>query len=407
MRLVRLCTYILTIALLFSGCAGGWMNGSYTSVTPHREAPGQQKPEDADPVSDYETLRAVLLRYVQERTQKATLNVSQYGDTLEQDVEDVIQKLFSEEPIVSYAVRWIQVIPAEIGARRIATVNISYQRTREQMQGIQNTWGLDSMNRRLGEALESADTELTLLVIGYQNADFSQMVETYYKQHPDTVMECPEVSVSVYPEKGTTRILEINLRYSLDRQTLLDMAREVQIMLSSAEGYVRSQEEEETRAERLDSFLRALLTQEGESSTPVYSLLHDGVYTSRTVAEVYRMLCERVGLECHVVEGYLEGERWFWNILRLDGVCYHTDLTMLWPEGELRFDDEMTGYEWKTGMYPDCVRPGMEDPPEETHSNDPNEDQPPEESTVPEESTAPEETEPEITVPEPTEPQEP
>lgn len=380
-------------ALLLSGCTG-WVGDSYVSVTPHQEFYGQQQPVDAVAVSDQETLQAVLLEYVEGRVLEATLDMSQYGNTLEQDVETVIDTLFQREPLVSYAVSRIRITPAEVGARRIATVNITYRRAWEQMQKIQNTWGLEGLSRRLGEALEAAASELTLQISGYRNADLQKLVNDYYVLHPDTVMECPQVTVAVYPDSGTTRILEMRFIYSQNQQVLLDMAKEVQIMLSSAEGYVRGQEEEQARAERLSSFLQPLLSGEGETSTPVYSLLHDGIYTSRTVAEVYELLCARVGLKCLVVEGTLDAKSHYWNILRLDGTYCHLDLTAAWDGSEFRYDEDMANYQWDTASYPPCPKPEPTDVQTGDPTEDPDGQQPPDESQPSDETEPTESIEP-------------
>ena len=396
---------LAAVTVLLSGCTS-WKNGSYTSVTPHQEAHGQQKPEEAEVVSDYETLKAFLLELIESAVPDATMDVSQYGKTLEQDVKTVTRELLGRDPLAAYAVERLEIVPTEVGARQLATVTVSYRRTWEQIRAIETTWGLKGVNRHLGLTLEAAEPELVLQVNGYQDMDVEELVTAYCEAHPDTVVERPQIVVSVYPQTGATRIVEIQFSYSQSQEALQSKAKELQIMLSSAEGYARGQELEQDRAKRLISFLRPLLSEEGETATPVYSLLCQGVGTSRSVAEVYRLLCGRVGLACYVVEGTRDGVDRCWNILCLDGVYCHTDVTADWGDGEsaLRFDEEMENYDWDREAYPVCAKPqepnGQTDQPGQGEQP-PEESQPPEETWPTEETEPPEETEPDTTEPEP------
>ena len=68
-------------------------------------------------------------------------------------------------------------------------------------------------------------------------------------------------------------MVEIQFRYSISQETLLQMRRDVQVLLNSAAGYVEGLTSEQVKANRLYAFLRPLFVQSRPSETPVYSLL--------------------------------------------------------------------------------------------------------------------------------------
>lgn len=384
----------LWAVLLLTGCTG-WAEESYTSVTPHVEAYASKTTADSESVKNYEELFALLLRLVEGHVNQASMDVSQYPDTLEKDMEQAVSQAKAEDPLTAYAVDSVQADVAEVGARRVASVKINYRRAENQVREIQVAWGVNGVKDKLWEALRNAEPRLLLRFNGYQAMDFNQLVKNYYEEHLDVVMECPRVVVTSYPETGSVRILEITFQYTQDQEALQEMQKGVQIILSSAAGYVRDQTSQEVKAQRLLSFLTPLVNQEGSTSTPVYSLLCEGTGDSQSVATVYRLLCTQAGLECHVVAGTRDDEPWYWNILLLDEEYCHVDLMADLQTGELtrRYDPEMSGYSWDIKDYPACPVPeppatepteGEELPPEPTP--EPTEEMPPDTESAPDEA---------------------
>lgn len=391
---------LLALAFLLAGCST-WKRDTYVSVKPHAEGYAQTDPEDTEVASSYPELLELLEYLVQNYAGQATVDVSQYGEDLEADLERIVREVKRTDPLAAYAVGDIGLELAEVGARRVVSVTIDYCRTQEQLQEIQSAWGVNGVKNKVIQALEAAEPAITLRVTGYEPINLAVQVRTYYEEHLDTVMECPQVTVQVYPDSGNVRVMEIQFQYSTNQEALLRMKRDVQVMLDSAAGYVGGQTSERVKAERLYSFLRPLFVQAGPSATPVYSLLCVGVGDSQSMAMVYALLCRQAGLDCQVVSGSSNGREWHWNILCLDGVYYHADILADWEGGELtlRCDEEMTNYIWNTGMYPACP------PPEESEKGT----EPSWESSLPTEE--PTEAAPEPTEEEPTrsttEPEEP
>ncbi len=389
----KFCALLLLLSLTLTGCSG-WMNEPFVSVTPHVEDYVQSDQPVAEVASGYEELYDLLLGLIEDGTAHATVDVSEYTGNLERDLRRATSRVRRENPLAAYTVTNITTAIAEVGVRHIVTMEIGYIEDLASVREMKRVWGSAGVSSQVETALKTAESRLLLEVNGYQELELEDLVRDYYMEHLDEVMELPQLTVAVYPDKGNERIVQIDFHYTHDQQTLVAMADEVQTMLTSAALYIRGQETQLARAERLGAFLRPMLTQEGTTLTPVYSLFHDGIADSHSLAHIFRLLCRENGLECQVVNGTKDGEAYYWNILTLDGTACHVDLMDSWLQDDLvpRFDDEMEVYAWEREDYPACPKP-VDPPPTEPNDPPPTEDQtePPEDT----EPTAPEETSPE------------
>lgn len=394
----KLCVLLLMLVVLLTGCRG-WINEPFVSVTPHVQEYVQPDQPVAEVATNYDGLYALLLRLIEDGTTQATVDVSEYTGSLERELQRAITRVRREDPLAAYTVTGITTQTAEVGVRHIVTMKIQYIQNLEIIREMKRVWGPAGVASQVETALKTAESRILLEVNGYQEQELEEVVRAYYMEHLDEVMELPRLTVAVYPDKGNERIMQIDFTYTHDRQTLVAMTDEVQTMLTSAALYIRGQETELARAERLGAFLRPMLTQSGSTTTPVYSLFHDGIADSDSLAHVFWLLCRDNGLSCQVVTGTKDGEDYCWNILMLDGVYCHVDLMESWLVDDLmpRYDEEMERYTWDGENYPACPKP-IDPPPTQSSDDDPTEGQTGPEDTQPEETedaTMPEETVPE------------
>lgn len=357
MRL-RILGLLMALILLLGGCAA-LSGGSYSSVTPHAQSYSQADQSISVEARDYAQLHELLVRQVAKQTEYIQLDVSGYDGNPEKELARAIAYAKSTDPLTAFAVLDFSWSMAEVGVRQVINIKIQYSKTREQIQGIEQAWGLAGVENRIGAALLSAQESLTLKFNSYEPIDLTAFVERFYKEHGDAVMELPTVTAELYPKHGNIRILDIKFSYTNPRQTLLSMTEEVKLMLSSAVSYVRGQKTDADKVERLSAFLAPMLTEQGSTPTPVYSMLYQGVGDEYSVARVFYLLCRETGLKCWEVMGQDENGPRYWNMVELDGVRCHLNLMECWNVGELllRYDDEMTGLTWDTAAFPDCPHP--------------------------------------------------
>jgi hypothetical protein len=183
-------------------------------------------------------------------------------------------------------------------------------------------------------------------------------VEDYADESPQTVMETPEVVTNIYPKTGEQRLVELKFIYKTSRDTLRSMQKYVRTVFDSATMLVSGYNQEQEKFEELYSFLMVLLAEGNQplktSITPAYSLLRYGVGNEKAFATVYAAMCREAGLECRVISGTRNGESWYWNLIRMDGVYRHLDLLRCRNEGAFQShsDDQMGEYYWDYDMVP-------------------------------------------------------
>ena len=345
---------ILAISLLLSGC-GSWMTGEYHSVSPHKVK--EQSVEQTIPsVSDYNQLRNALEDLVEAGATTGRLSVEEYrASALESNMLLATEDIKKNHPIGAYAVEDISYELGTTGGLTAIAVTIRYTRDPEELQNIKPADNMEKAKELITDALSQCDSAVVFRVQNYEKTDLVQLVEDYAAANPDLVMEVPQVAVSVYPESGKERVVDLRFVYQTNRESLRQMQNYVQPVFTSAALYVSSEEESNiVKFARLYTFLMERNDYKVETSiTPAYSLLRHGVGDNRAFSQVYAAMCRKAGLECLVVTGTHNGEARFWNIIFDGQIYYHVDL--LSPSGFIIYSDhQMNGYVWDYSAYPAC-----------------------------------------------------
>ena len=345
---------VLALCLLLSGC-GSWMDGSYASVTPHKG--NSQTPESGIPsVRNLTQMKDVLGELVERGAESGRFSVEDFhSSALESSLDMAIADILAKHPIGAYALERIDYEIGTTGGVSAVAVTLTYSRSVEDIRAIQFVSNMEQAKKRVTDAVCAIETGVVLRISQYQQVDFSQIVDSFSQENPDLVMECPQVTVSVYPQEGIDRVVDVRFTYQSGRDALRTMRTYVEPVFSSAALYVSSEEETDgVKYSRLCTFLMERNDyQQKTSLTPAYSLLRHGVGDSRAFAMVYSAMCRKAGLECKLVSGTREGEPWFWNIICEDGVYYHVDL-LSFPGFAKHSDAQMAGYVWDYSAYPAC-----------------------------------------------------
>lgn len=390
---------LLAVCLLLSGCS--LFDGSYLNVTPHQEQTDISQTEVVS-ADNYQQLRSVVEEMVASGRGDGVINVADFDqEVVEKHMNAVAYHVREVYPIGAYAVEDIQYEVGTNSGRPAIAVTISYRHSRVEIQKIRKVQSMEKLASVIGEALEDCDASVVLQVENYEETDFSQIVEDYAEEHPDTVMETPQVAEGIYGT-GNTRVVELTFTYQTSRDSLRSMQSQVQTVFDSAALYVSGEGSDNQKLSQLYGFLMERFEYSNETSiTPAYSLLRHGVGDSRAFAVVYAAMCRQAGLECRIVTGTKMGEPWTWNIVLDNERYFHVDLLRSSAFGGFReyLDSEMSGYVWDYSAYPECAAPyaAFTPPatePEETEAvqTEDIEEEPAEETVETTESTVPEET---------------
>ena len=352
----RFIAIILLVCLMLAGC--DWVGAEYHSVTPHK-IKDQPKNDTIPAAANYSELYDAIADIVERSAVNGKISVEAYGEkSLESGLQKAIDSIVNEHPIGAYAVESISYeLGTSFGLAAVA-ITVNYSREPEELQSIRFAADMDKTKALLYDALAQCDSSLVMRIGAYEDTDIVQLIEDFAGENPDVVMEIPQVVVSVYPESGTDRVMDIRMAYQTSRESLRQMQKYVQPVFTAATLYVGSEEEVEiVKYARLYTFLMERNAYKVETSiTPAYSLLRHGVGDNKTFAIVYAAMCRKAGLDCMVVTGTRNGEARTWNILRNGDTYYHADL--LSPSGFIIYSDQqMHGYVWDYSAYPVCGVP--------------------------------------------------
>ena len=390
----KLLALLLAFSLLLTGC--GWMDGRYSSVTPHLEQ-RQDTQSEVIVASDYLDLMNALKEMIQSGTESGVINVADYpADAVESGMAVAVQYATESYPVGAYAVEGIDYEVGASGSLPAIAVSIVYRHSPTEIRMIREVSGSGEAAEEVIRALDSFDANVVLLVNGYAAMDFTQLVRDHAEQYPETVMEIPQVTAAAYGI-GSSRVVEVTFTYQTSRDSLRQMQSQVKPVFDAASLYVSGDGEERQKLSQLYAFLMERFDYKIETSiTPAYSLLRHGVGDSRAFATVYAAMCRLAGLECMTVTGTHAGSPWTWNIVLDAGHYYHVDLLRCSELGGYRefTDQEMSGYVWDYTAYPEC--PAVSTAPA-TEANTPHEAQekPTEGQTDPTEETTGAEDNPE------------
>ncbi len=349
---------IAVLCLLLCGCQA-FMEGEYQWQASH---PVDRVPEADEKVSadTYPKLLQALKDLVHAGSAQGTVFVDRYdAKVLQADVQKAIRQLQKEDPIAAYAVQEIKCDAGTAGSRAALAVSITYIHDQTEIRRIRRVADNEKAWAEIQKTLVVGDASLVLFVDAYdpENADFEQMTGNFFLQMPQSLMELPQMVVSVYPEDGASRVVELKFIYQTGRDSLKSMQDFVARVFSSADLYVSQDAPEGEKLSQLYSFLMNRFDYKmGTSITPTYHLLCYGIGDSRAFASVYAAMCRQAGLDARVVTGTRDGEPWHWNIVQNDGVYYHVDLlrSSSLEDFQLWTDEQMEGYVWDFSLYPAC-----------------------------------------------------
>lgn len=393
--------FCLALLLLFTGCAS-LAPAEYVSVTPHAGSGEQSGDHDAVTAENYLSLKNAILDFVREGQTEGTIRVTSYDGDVESDLAEAAYEVSKQDPLGAYAVDYMTHDCTLIVSYYEIRVHITFRRTAAEIAAIETIATQAQLEARLQAAVDGYSSRLTLRISSYRDQDIPAIIEEYCAGHPGTVMETPQVTVSVYPDSGSVRIAEIDFLYTEAPEALVAKQRAVQESIDAAAEYIRYRQTDQDKSALLFTYLTERFSYTaGETSTPLYDALCGGVATPLGLAQAWQLICDQAGVECYTVTGMRSGEPYAWNIVSADGYYRHLDLAgCVLEEGVLLLwtDQDMDNYYWNTELYPACEpvpEPPPDPVPEVPQEPLPEEDlpaeEPPEEETLPEEPPVDEE----------------
>lgn len=200
----------------------------------------------------------------------------------------------------------------------------------------------------------------------FQDFDPTAILHQCFLAHPELGISEPEYAYTFYPDTGIQRILELVIKYPYDALSMQVRQASLEETAAQISTVLNSYSNDAIRLERLYQWILNNVKYMGEESylfSSSYNALVNEYGSSLGISMAVQLLCQQCDLPCFLVEGYLDGSPWYWNIVYADGKWQHFDAAAgILSDSEERnyvplYDEDMTAYAWDTGLYPPCPTP--------------------------------------------------
>ena len=358
-RGLRRLALVCLLALLLCGCERLYID-TYISVTDHEEMqPDAGSDEYSYEVHTYSGIRSALLELIASGASEGLIRAQDYAGSLQDDISRACLDVTRETPIGAYAVEYITHTVSRILSAYEIRLHISYRIGQEELNSVQSVLSAQELYRLMDSALTAGKGKLAaqIATLSVSAQTLTGYAENFYRQNPDRLSAKPSVSVSFYPsEEHVSKIIELSFVYPLTPDE--EATRLAQ--LSEAADAVLSGISPQNEADTVLQCCRALADRAAaqSSGSTAYDALALHGADSEGFAMALQLLCSRLGIECQVVEGKMDGDTHFWNIVKLGQKYGHVDpfACAAGAAAGIAGDEELIGvYWWDVERYPQCA----------------------------------------------------
>lgn len=353
----RIAALMAAGTMLLTGCSA-LLERDYVSVAPHNAAPTTEGDPSTLRADNYQELVNALVYFVTLGMESGTVRLYTEWENVEQQLEAACLEVVQEDPLGAYSVEFIKYQISNMVPCTEATVQISYRRTREQVASIVSVTGATAIRSELKSALADFASE-KVLRIGYFDRDedflYTLARQAFYDS-PMSALDIPDLEVTVYPDKGRQRIVELNMTYHLEPDVLRDRRDELGIAIAAMSRSVPFSGTNTYLLSAIETLL-GRVRYDPAGGTTAWHAVTQGMADREGLALAFSALCQQLRLPCRVVEGTRNDQPHFWNIVSTAEGWRHVDLTT--ADHPLLLDTQAAelGYAWIAASVPKCLPP--------------------------------------------------
>ena len=367
---------LLAGSLALSGCAA-MLERSHVSSTAHVDYAVEADDESILRAETYQGLVNSLRYFIDEHRSGGVIRLYNYTGDVESDLTAARDEVL-QEPVGAFAVRALNYDSTRILTYYEVKLTISYTRTAREVEAIPEVFGLSGVQQELSRLVSERQRSAV-----FMSTYFSGDGEMLEKLFVESVYNAPalfcypagpeadlDYKISLYPETGTRRIVEITVSW-LDSdwesaRRVGELERTASTLLEAnppaGEGYT---------VEELAAIVRDVHGGEDDAqgANLAQAVLSGEAAADSGLLMAMEYLCHQCGIEA--VTAWGEGPRQSWLIVSTPNGYRHLTADFLYalseePDGEepevssaLYTDREMTelGYAWPAALYPVCAEP--------------------------------------------------
>jgi len=165
-------------------------------------------------------------------------------------------------------------------------------------------------------------------------AELQMVMDAYTRDHTEHFWLGSKYSISYSKSSGNAK--SIKPTYTFIGDELTAAKAEFNSKVDELLNGVSSDQSEYDRQLLLHDRLAAIVTYDDTLSQPhvhdAYGAIVNGLAVCQGYAEAFQYLLRRVGIQSFIVTGYSNNVAHAWNMVRIDGAYYHTDLT--WDDSQ-------------------------------------------------------------------------
>lgn len=351
-RIITLIVVVLTCFGLM-GCEM-LLERDYTSVERHNEQYVEVEDSAALIVQNYIGLRNAVLYFIEEGMENGVIRVYDYDGDVSDDLTQVCLSIKQSTPLGAFAVEYISHERLNIVTYTELNIYITYRRSREQIKSIESI-ASEEFGEKLKEDLGETDTYMVY------RFNYTEDEERLMQLITDAAMDVylpgmPSFDVSLYPESGVQRIVEIDVRYDGGEAIFSSRMEELEGIIETVLAGMPAEADEYGKYRYLAAEILSTVQYKQNSSNSycngAYGALTDMGATDRGIAEAMRQLCMGAGLQCEIVEGKQGESDRVWNMVQIGEQQYYVDLTaqLLSGASETFFmtaEDMEGAYQWE------------------------------------------------------------
>lgn len=357
---------LLSLSIL-AGCTR-MLESDYMVQTTHSDQSGETPDSNAVlTVNNYDALVGAVLSFVTEGQKQGVVRLSNYAGDADKDMQKVGTEIRLEIPLGAYAVDYITYESNRILSYYEMTVNITYKKTKKQIDEIISVLSVARLDDEIANAVRGSVGYLAVEISSdtVSESGIAECITNLYYENPLSVMFLPRLTVNMYPGNTHRKIIEMEFEYPYTAYRIERMRLGMYDDATAILGDIIGSAEEKA----LDICL-ALMEHVEYRETPeggddwsheytAYGAITEGAACPEGYAMAFKLLCDIAEIDCVVVIGRLDGVSHAWNIVKIDGEYYHIDPSMCDYEGIetafLKRDEDMWGrYWWDTEKYEAC-----------------------------------------------------